>query len=92
MVRYPHHLHPAVALERVRWTDLEPAAGPGGRAFKGTLGEPTYEMMSEERYLTFWTKSGVTCTLGPVSPEIELDIVRRCPPELTRKDINVSEM
>ena len=92
MVRYPHHLYPAVALERVRWTDLEQVAGPGGRAFKGTLGEPGYEMLSEERYLTFRTKSGVTYTLGPVSPEIELAVVRRCPPELTQKDINVAEM
>ncbi len=92
MVRYPHHLYPAVAPERARWTDLEQAAGPGGRAFKGTLGEPTHEMLPEERYLTFRTKSGLTCTLGPVSPEIELAIVRRCPPELTRKDVNVAEM
>lgn len=92
VVRYPHHLYPAVALERVRWTDLEQVAGPGGRAFKGTLGEPGYEMLSEERYLTFRTKSGVTYTLGPVSPEIELAVVRRCPPELTQKDINVAEM
>ena len=33
-VRYPHHLYPAVALERVDWSDLERVAGPHGRAFR----------------------------------------------------------
>ncbi|MDG6913517.1 MAG: hypothetical protein JRN35_10625 [Nitrososphaerota archaeon] len=87
--RYPHHLQPAVALERLSWNEIERVGGPRGEPFlEGSL--KPMETVDPERYLTFRTKSGVVYTLGPISPDIELEVLHHCPSSAGGKPINIS--
>lgn len=78
VVHYPHALYPAEALTQLRWNEVAKVRGPRGEP--GMLStDPTGFTPSAERNLTFRTSSGILYTLGPVSPSIELEIVRHSP-------------
>jgi hypothetical protein len=78
IARYPHQMAPASALHSVAWSDIERASGRYGQVITGSADHADL-LLSSVRYLTLHTCNGVSYTLGPVTPDIVLRILRNIP-------------
>ncbi len=78
MVKYPHNISPSSALQQLWWSDVERISGRHDRIRDGSP-DPSILMSPGNRHLTIRTRTGITYTLGPISSEIAIRILRSAP-------------